>query len=128
MLTDPQSTFQLLQKYSGLEDFNINKIYFLEVARTMGGALLATLKSWRSPSALLVQRVRACACVGVCACACVHVRTRLCVFTRVCVCMRARMCVFVYVCVCAWLPHRLCSGVRGTGAGLAEVGVRMCCC
>jgi hypothetical protein len=58
----------------------------------------------------------------------VYVCVRLCVFARVyvCVCTRVYVCVKVYV--CAWMPHRLFSGMHGTGAGFAEAGMKMCCC
>ena len=79
------------------------------VQMTSGGASLATLKSWRSPSALSVQRVRACACgmffvcvrVCVCVCVCVYV----CVFVRVCTC------VCVCMCVCVWIANSA-SGLK----------------
>ena len=84
---------------------------FSSTGRTSVGALLATLKNWRSPSH--AQRVHTYACVRESVCArvyactcisvCVSARVCVCVFVRVCVCARVSVCLcmrmYVYVCV-----------------------------
>ena len=70
---------------------------------TSEGVLLATLKSWQSPSR--AQRVRAYACVRVSVRVCVLVCVRVCVpvCLDICMCARACACMFVrvHVCLCA---------------------------
>jgi hypothetical protein len=68
---------------------------------TSEGVLLATLKSWQSPSRAQRVRAYACACMRalVCLCLCVY----MCASAYICVLVRAH----VYVCVRACVYSRM---------------------
>jgi hypothetical protein len=77
----------------------------VSLQRTSGGASLATLQSWRGPSALSVQRVRVCVRVYVCPCECLCVCAPVCICARLCVCVHACVCVCESICVCLDAPQ-----------------------